>query len=250
MRNIKLTLTYDGTRYKGWQKQKEEDNTIQGKLEALLSKMTEEKIKLDGCGRTDAGVHALNYVANFNTTKTFTTEYIMDYCYKYLPGDIQVIKVEEVPLKFHARYNAVSKTYVYRIYNNMYRDVFNLKHATHVEKPLDLEKMKEGSKHLLGTHDFQSYTTLKSKTKSTVRTIYSIDFDKEGDYIDISYTGDGFLMNMVRLITGTLIEVGLGLITPEEVAIIRDKKERKYAKAVAEPKGLFLKEVYYEKNNY
>jgi len=246
VKNIKLTLQYDGTRYKGWQKQKEEDNTIQGKLEALLSKMTEEEIKVNGCGRTDAGVHALSYIANFNTSKDFTTEYILDYCYKYLPGDIQVIEVEVVPQKFHARYNAASKTYVYSIYNNKYRDVFNQKHCTHIEGPLDIEKMREGSKYLLGTQDFQSFTTLKSKTKSTIRTIHSINFEKDGDYIDISYNGDGFLMNMVRIITGTLIEVGLGLIPPEEVAIIRDKKERKYAKAIADPRGLFLKEVFYK----
>lgn len=246
MKNIKLTLQYDGTRYKGWQKQKEEDNTIQGKLETLLSKMTEEEIKVNGCGRTDAGVHALNYIANFNTSKDFTTEYILDYCYKYLPGDIQVTEVEVVPQKFHARYNAVSKTYVYSICNNKYRDVFNQKYCTHIEEPLDIEKMREGSKYLLGTQDFQSFTTLKSKTKSTIRTIHSINFEKDGDYIDISYNGDGFLMNMVRIITGTLIEVGLGLIPPEEVAIIRDKKERKYAKAIADSKGLFLKEVFYK----
>lgn len=245
MKNIKLTLQYDGTRYKGWQKQKEEDNTIQGKLEALLSKMTEEEIQLHGCGRTDAGVHALNYVANFQTSKDLTAEYILDYCYKYLPQDIQIMQVEEVPLKFHARYNAKSKTYVYSIYNYKYRDVFNLKYATHVEEPLDIDKMREATKYLIGTHDFQSFTTLKSKTKSTVRTVHSINFTKDGDYINISYTGDGFLMNMVRIITGTLIEVGLGIIPPEEVEIIRDKKERKYAKAIAEAKGLFLKEVYY-----
>lgn len=246
MKNIKLTLQYDGTRYKGWQKQKEEDNTIQGKLEALLSKMTEETIKVNGCGRTDAGVHALEYIANFTTDTDLTPEYILDYCYSYLPGDIQVTAVEEVPMKFHARYNAKGKTYVYRIYNNKYRDVFNLKHCIHVEAPLNINKMKEATQYLIGTHDFQSFTTLKSKTKSTVRTVDSIEFKKEGDYIDISYTGDGFLMNMVRIITGTLIEVGLGIITPEEVEAIRDKKERKYAKAVAEAKGLFLKEVYYK----
>ncbi len=245
MRNIKLTLQYDGSKYKGWQKQKEEDNTIQGKLEALLSKMTEEEIQVHGCGRTDAGVHALNYVANFQTTKDLAPGYILDYCYKYLPQDIQVTEVKEVPLKFHARYNAKSKTYVYSIYNNKYRDVFNLKHCTHVEEPLNIDAMREATKYLIGTHDFQSFTTLKSKTKSTVRTINSIEFTKEGDYINISYTGDGFLMNMVRIITGTLIEVGLGIITPEEVEVIRDKKERKYAKAVAEAKGLFLKEVNY-----
>lgn len=245
MRNIKLTLQYDGSKYKGWQKQKEEDNTIQGKLEALLSKMTEEEIQVHGCGRTDAGVHALNYVANFQTTKALAPGYILDYCYKYLPQDIQVTEVKEVPLKFHARYNAKSKTYVYSIYNNKYRDVFNLKHCTHVEEPLNIDAMREATKYLIGTHDFQSFTTLKSKTKSTVRTINSIEFTKDGDYINISYTGDGFLMNMVRIITGTLIEVGLGIITSEEVEVIRDKKERKYAKAIAEAKGLFLKEVNY-----
>lgn len=245
MKNIKLTLQYDGTRYKGWQKQKEEDNTIQGKLEALLSKMTQEEIKINGCGRTDAGVHALEYIANFTTKTELKPQYILDYCYEYLPGDIQVTNVEEVPLKFHARYNALGKTYVYRIYNNKYRDVFNLKHCTHIETPLNLDKMRKAVEYLIGTHDFQSFTTLKSKTKSTVRTIHSINLIQDGNYIDINYTGDGFLMNMVRIITGTLIEVGLGTITPEEVEVIRDKKERKYAKAIAEAKGLFLKEVYY-----
>lgn len=245
MRNIRMVLTYDGARYKGWQRQSSEENTIQGKMEKLLSTMTNEDIVVVGCGRTDAGVHALNYVANFASNTNLIPEEIKKYCNEYLPNDIQVKSVEDVHIKFHSRYNAKGKNYVYRIDNGDSRDVFNNRFSTYVKEPLNIEKMKKGAEYMIGTHDFQSFTTLKSKTKSTVRTVYSIEITKKDQIIEISYKGEGFLMNMVRLLTGTLIEVGLENITPEDVGIIMDKRERKYAKAVAEAKGLFLKEVYY-----
>ena len=245
MRNIKIVIEYDGTRYKGWQRLGDSDNTIQHKVEAVLSKMAEENIEIIGSGRTDAGVHATNQVANFRTECMMPDHKMRSYCYEYLPEDIVVKTVEEVDLNFHARYNAKVKKYVYNICNNKAHNVFTRKYDYHVPLPLNIENMRRASEILIGEHDFQSFTTLKTKKKSTIRNIYTINIVNDDGNIEISVQGNGFMKNMVRLIVGTLVEVGLGERPANEISDILDKKERKYAGHIAPAKGLFLEEVNY-----
>ncbi len=245
MRNIKIVIEYDGTKYKGWQRLGDSDNTIQHKIETVLSKMAGENIEITASGRTDAGVHATNQVANFRTESTMPTHKMRSYCYEYLPEDIVVKTVEEVDLNFHARYNAKVKKYVYNICNNKAHNVFNRKYEYHIPQPLNVEKMRKAAEYLIGEHDFQSFTTLKTKKKSTVRDIYTINIVSEDGNIEISIQGNGFMKNMVRLIVGTLIEVGLGERPADGINDILDKKERKYSGHIAPAKGLFLEEVNY-----
>ncbi len=245
MRNIKILIEYDGSKYKGWQKLADEDLTIQGKLENVLSIMTDEEISVIGCGRTDAGVHALNYTANFHTNSNLSTEKMSEYLYKFLPEDIQVKSIKDCSERFHARYNALSKTYLYIINNNDKRNIFSRKYEYNITEALDISKMIEASEFLIGTHDFQSFTTLKSKKKSTVKTIYSIDITKENNIIDIQIKGNSFLWNMVRIICGTLIEVGRCNISPNDIEKILKQQKRQEAGPNAPAHALFLKEVEY-----
>lgn len=202
MRNLKMILEYDGTRYKGWQKQKKDVLTIQDKIETVLSKMTGEDIQVIGCGRTDAGVHAENYVANFHTNCDFTVDYMLDYLYEFLPEDIVVKTMKDTSERFHARYNVKSKTYVYRINNNKFRSVFNKKYAYHDNEKLNISAMKDAAEFLIGTHDFKSFTRLKSNSKSTIRAIKYINITENQGIISIEVNGNGFLLNMVRIIAG------------------------------------------------
>ena len=245
MRNLKMTIQYDGTRYKGWQRQKDNDLTIQGKLENVLSKMTGEDIKVIGCGRTDAGVHAENYIANFHTNCEYSIETILGYLYDFLPEDIVIKSLKDTGERFHARYNVKAKTYIYRINNNKVRNVFNRKYVYHIDENLNLDEMKKGAEYLIGTHDFQSFTSLKSSTKSTVRTINYIKITEDQGIIEIEVNGNGFLLNMVRIIAGTLLEVAKGNFKAEAVKRILDEKKRAEAGPIAQPKGLILKEVTY-----
>jgi tRNA pseudouridine38-40 synthase len=245
MRNLKMTIAYDGARYKGWQKQKGIDLTIQGKLEAVLSKMTGEDIMVIGCGRTDQGVHAENYIANFQTTCPLSENAMLDYLYEYLPEDILVKYMEETSERFHARHNLKSKTYVYKINNNKFRDVFNRKYVYHIDEKLNLIEMRRASKVLIGTHDFQSFTNLRPNTKSTLRTINYINITENAGMIEIEVNGNGFLLNMVRIIAATLIEVGIGKLKPIDVEKILDAEKRWEAGPIAQAKGLFLREVQY-----
>lgn len=246
MRNIKLLIEYDGTRYKGWQKQKENIDTIQSRIENVLSKITGEEIQVIGCGRTDTGVHAQNYVANFHTDTTRTNEDIHKNLNQYLPEDITVKAVNDANERFHARYNAKAKTYVYTIDNGQFRDVFFRKFSSYVEEDLNVNAMKAAADILIGTHNFQSFTTLKPGKKTTVRTINYIDINKDGNFIKIEVNGDGFLMNMVRIIAGTLLEVGKGKLKPSDVARILESRKRSEAGPMAEAKGLCLEEVEYK----
>lgn len=245
MRNIKLLLQYDGSKYSGWQKQGNTEKTIQGKLQSVLSKMTDEEIEVIGSGRTDAGVHAKGQVANFTTDTKMSNKDIKNYLYKYLPEDIVVYSVRDEDERFHSRYNAVSKTYTYKIWNNKYHDVFLRKYSTHIPDKLNIKEMIEASKYLVGEYDFTSFTTLKSKKKSKVREIYSIDIIKNDDLIEISISANGFLYNMVRIIVGTLIEVGFKNIKPGQVRNILNKKDRQQAGPTALPNGLYLDKVNY-----
>ncbi len=245
MKNIKMTIKYDGSRYKGFQRLKDNDMTIQGKIESVLSKMTEEDVEIIGSGRTDMGVHAYGQVANFKTNSDMSIKKMKSYLYEYLPEDIVVIDLEEVEDRFHSRYNAKSKTYLYKIYNNELHDPFLRKYTMHIPRKLDLKLMREGSQYLVGEHDFTSFASSKSKKKSNVRTITSISINENNGLIDIFVEGDGFLYNMVRIIVGALIEVGLKKISPEDIKVMLEAKDRTKASDTAPGKGLHLYRVKY-----
>lgn len=245
MRNLKMTIEYDGSRYRGWQKQVGDIPTIQGKIENVLSKLTGEDIQVIGCGRTDTGVHAENYIANFKTESTLTTDAILDYLYEYLPEDIVVKSMKDTSDRFHARYNVKSKTYVYRINNNKFRNVFMRKYTYHTDLEIDIDAMKKASKALIGTHDFQSFTSLKPKTKSTIRTINYIDIKEYDGIIQIEVNGNSFLWNMVRIIAGTLLDVGTHKLQVSDVKRILDEMKRSEAGPIAQAKGLTLKSLEY-----
>ena len=255
MRNFKMILQYEGTRYQGWQKQESTDNTIQGKLETLLFKMTGHKTEVDGSGRTDAGVHAMGQVANFHTDVSMSAGEIMTYMNAYLPEDIAVISLEEVHERFHSRLNAKGKTYCYRVINTPIPHVFDRKYAHILETPLDIEAMKKASKALIGSHDFKAFTSNRKSKKSTVRTLEDIRIEKVSstsmrmqgteDEIRFWYSGNGFLYHMVRIMTGTLLEVGTHRRRPEEIAELLAGGRREDAGELAPAKGLTLMEVRY-----
>ena len=245
MRNIRLRLQYEGTRYQGWQKQTSTDNTIQGKMEVLLTKMCGEPVEIAASGRTDAGVHALGQVANFHTESDMSTEEIMAYCNRYLPEDIAVIHLEEAETRFHSRLNAKRKTYVYRIWNSSVPNVFERRFVLQVAERLDTDAMRAAARELIGTHDFRAFCSLKRYKKSTVRSIYSLEIEEEGPEIRLTVRGDGFLYNMVRILAGTLIEVGLGERKPEEMQKILASRDRQQAGHTAPPQGLILQKVWY-----
>lgn len=248
-RNIKLVIAYDGTRYNGWQKQGNTENTIQGKLERVLSGILEEDIELQGSGRTDAGVHAKAQVANFHTSSDVSLEDISTGFTMYLPNDIAVYHLEEVPPRFHSRLNATSKCYQYRIWNSHIPNVFEHRYLYEVEQPLNVEAMQQAAKKFEGTHDFKGFCSNKRMKKSTVRTIYSIEIEQKREEITLKFEGNGFLYNMVRILTGTLIEVGLGKRKPEEMEALIASKDREEAGFTAPAQGLCLKSVSYEARN-
>lgn len=247
MRNFKIVIQYEGTRYQGWQRQDSTGNTIQGKFEAILAKMTGlDSVQVDGSGRTDAGVHALGQTANFKIDTDLTAEEVMDYMNQYLPEDIGVISIKEMPERFHSRLNAKGKTYRYRIWNSRLPCVFERRYVYELADRLDLEAMKAAAAYFVGKHDFKAFTSNKKSKKSTVRTIDEIWLEKDGNEISITYSGDGFLYHMVRILTGTLIEVGLGQRAPESMAeLLRENAARDLSGALAPAKGLCLVEVRY-----
>lgn len=255
MRNFKLILQYEGTRYQGWQRQESTENTIQGKLEALLTKMTAQPVELQGSGRTDSGVHAFAQVANFHADTKMMPEEILEYMNRYLPEDIGVLSVTEVPERFHSRLNAKGKTYCYRIICSALPHVFDRRYAHCISSQLDVEAMRRAAAFLIGTHDFKAFTSAKRSKKSTVRTIEEIRIEQKKslsaedplaeDEILLTYKGNGFLYHMVRIITGTLIEVGMHRRKPEELAEILDSGNREMAGELAPAKGLALMEVRY-----
>ena len=245
MRNFKVTLQYEATRYQGWQKQESTDNTIQGKLEALLSKMAGTKVEIQGSGRTDAGVHAAGQVANFHLDTDQSPSQIMDYMTFYLPEDIAVISTEEVPERFHSRLNAKGKTYLYRVINSPVPHIFDRKYAWTVEEKLDVDAMRKAAAFLEGTHDYKAFTSLKKSKKSTVRTVERILIEEVEDEIRFTFNGDGFLYHMVRIMMGTLIQVGFHKKKPEEITGIFEKGLRENAGELVPAKGLTLLEVRY-----
>lgn len=243
--NYKAVLQYEGTRYRGWQTQGNTEHTIQGKLEALLSRMEGTSVEVHGSGRTDAGVHAAGQVINFRSSCGKTPGEIKDYMNQYLPEDIVVLSVEEADPRFHARLHATRKTYVYRIWNSPVRDVFGRRFQTWMQEPLDVEAMRRAALLLSGTFDYRAFCSLKRFKKSTVRTVEEIRVEQHGSLIELSFTGNGFLYHMVRIMTGTLVEVGLGLREPEEMTAILNSQDRSNAGRLMPPEGLMLQCVEY-----
>ncbi len=245
MKNYKIQIQYDGSKYKGWQVQKSTPETIQGKLQQILSRLSGEKVEIIGSGRTDAGVHAIGQIANFHITlpAEMSDHELLLYLNRYLPEDIAVTDLQQVDDRFHARFSAKEKTYRYRIHVSPIAEVF-------AKKYVYTEAMKQATSLLIGKHDFKSFCGNKHMKKSTVRTIFDIQISEIRDQhglkeIDIDYRGDGFLQNMIRIMTGTLIEVGSGRRSPSSMEEILASKNREMAGYTAPPQGLCLMEVKY-----
>ena len=245
MKNYKLTIQYDGGRYKGWQRLGGGENTVQEKLEHVLSELAGYDLEIIGCSRTDAGVHALAQVANFKLKEPVPNEKILEYLNHFLPQDICVTEVASVGENFHARYNAKDKTYLYKIWNKEYSNPFMRKYSMHVSRKLDIVAMEKASRHFLGAHDFTAFSNAKSKKKSMIREINAINFEEREGFIHIRIQGDGFLYNMVRWIVGALIEVGLGNLNPEGISTMIEAKDRSKTGNLAESCGLYLEKINY-----
>lgn len=245
MRNIRMLIQYEGTRYQGWQRQETSDNTIQGKLEKLLSQMCEEPIEVTGSGRTDAGVHAKGQVANFHTNSDLSTKEMLAYCNRYLPEDIAVLELTEVSERFHSRLNAREKCYCYQVVNSEVQDVFRRKYALWVPEKLDVEAMRKAAAYFCGEHDFRGFTSNKRTKKSTVRRIDELAIDQKDNLLLFRFRGNGFLYHMVRVIMGTLLEVGRGERSPESMEALLKSGKRELAGPLVPAKGLTLMEVHY-----
>lgn len=251
MRNIKLTLEYDGTHFNGWQIQPSHKRTIQGEIEKALKAIFKKKIRLTGSGRTDSGVHALGQVANFKTTSSLSTAEILKALNANLPEDIVVLKAEEVTLKFHAQYSVKRKTYRYSILNRPTRSAVQRHFCLHVPHKLNLTAMRSEGRSLAGRQDFRSFMAMNPaerhtiKGKDTVRTISKLNIQKKGAYLYIELEANGFLYKMVRNIVGTLLAVGSGKLPKGSVRKILKEKNRMCAPATAPAKGLCLLKVNY-----
>ncbi|MEH6938128.1 tRNA pseudouridine(38-40) synthase TruA [Bacillus sp. JJ664] len=243
MNNYKLVIQYDGGRYKGWQRLGSGESSIQGKIENVLSEMIGRPIEIIGCSRTDAGVHAFAQIANFKIGENIPVLEMKQYLNRYLPQDISVIDVSIEGERFHARYNSKAKTYLYKIWNEDYSNPFMRRYSMHVEESLDMSKMEIAAKHFLGEHDFTAFSNAKSKKKSMIRNIYSIEIEKVDGFLQIRVSGDGFLYNMVRKIVGTLIEVGLGKRDAKEISGMIHSKDRGQVSSLADPGGLYLESI-------
>ncbi len=248
-RNYKFIISYDGSRYHGWERQPGKDMTIQGKLEGVLTRMVGapegESVNLIGAGRTDAGVHARAMTANAVLDTDMSESEIQRYMNEYLPEDISVNEVRICSDRFHARYNALSKTYRYTCWVGDSKPVFDRKYVTILEREPDIDKMREASSYLVGTHDYKSFCGNTHMKKSTVRCVDTINIEKSGNYIRFYFHGNGFLQNMVRILTGTLLEVGYGNIAPAEVKDILEACDRQKAGPTARPEGLCMMKVDY-----
>ncbi|MDI6763246.1 MAG: tRNA pseudouridine(38-40) synthase TruA [Thermodesulfobacteriota bacterium] len=246
MRNIKLLIEYDGTNYLGWQVQAK-GPTIQGMIEEKLKQLTGEGVRLIGSGRTDAGAHAIGQVAHFKTRSEMDLRSIQRALNSLLPHDIVIKRVEEAKEDFHARKHARSKIYEYRILNQPIRSVFHRGYAWHIPQKLDWEEIKKATQKLVGEHDFSSFRSTGTPTKTAVRKVFRAKWKKgRDDLIRFEIEASGFLKQMVRAIVGTLVEVGKGKISSEEFQRILESKDRKEAGPTAPAQGLFLKEVKYD----
>lgn len=244
-KNYKLKISYDGSRYFGWEHQPDRE-TIQGKIETVLARMVDkDMVDVIGAGRTDAGVHARAMIANVQLDTQMSPEEIRDYANRYLPDDIAILEVREAADRFHARYKAVGKIYQYTCFDGPVKPVFDRKYYTPLDQELDVEAMQEAAHFLEGKHDYKSFCGNSRMKKSTVRIVDTITVRRRKGYVYLTFHGTGFLQNMVRIMSGTLIEVGLGRKRPEEVGEILEACDRKVAGPTAPAKGLCLLKVDY-----
>jgi len=246
MRNIKMTIEYDGGRYQGWQRLGDSDKTIQGKIENVLSQLTGTEVEIVGSGRTDAGTHAKGQVANFKTESEMDLSAMQEVLIKNLPQDIIVKKLEEVPERFHSRYHASGKQYSYYVWNQTIPSAFERNYSFHYPEQLDMKKMGKAAGKLTGRHDFLGFSALKKSKKSTVRKLDKITIEKEGDLIHFTFVGEGFLYKMVRILTGTLLEIGTGTLELDAIDEVFETGVRSDAGMAVPSQGLFLDEVYYD----
>ena len=250
MQTWKIIVRYDGARYKGWQRLGKDaaGDTVQSKIEAVISSLCGAETLVTGSGRTDAGVHALAQPAHFRTEADLSAEDILAHAARFLPDDIALVHAERADERFHARYRAVAKTYLYRIDTGSWPDPFERKYAWHIAEPLDLNAMAAAARALEGRHDFTAFTTMKSKTKSAERELKAVEIGEPADgdpVLAIRLSADGFLHNMVRIIVGTLVEVGLGRRSVDSVVRLLEGGRRAEAGKTAPAKGLFLESVEY-----
>ncbi|MGA8943669.1 MAG: tRNA pseudouridine(38-40) synthase TruA [Thermoactinomyces sp.] len=245
MKKIKLIVAYDGTDFSGFQSQSGR-RTVQGTLEEVLGRITGESIQIVGSGRTDAGVHALNQVCHFTTSSPIPVEKYPYILRRALPRDLLVCQAEEVPPEFHAQKSARWKTYRYHLDLQPIPDIFQRRYRTHVPVSLDARAMQEAANHMIGTHDFTSFCSARTEVVNRVRTIFRCQINHEPDGLSIEVTGTGFLYNMVRIIAGTLVEVGKKRIKPEEIPSIIQARDRQKAGPTFPPEGLVLVQVGYD----
>lgn len=246
-KNYRMQISYDGTKYKGWEKQKNTDSTIQGKLEHLLSRLTEsgQAVTVIGAGRTDAGVHAKNMTCNAIFDTNMAIDELQAKMNQYLPDDICVLDIKEAGPRFHSRFNASGKTYCYTCYCGRAKPVFDRKYVYTLTARPDIAKMQQAAGYCTGTHDFKCFCGNPKIKKSTIRTVDQILIVENNDYIKFIYHGNGFLQNMVRILTGTLLEVGYGKRTPESIKKLIISQDRSLAGFTAPAQGLCLESVDY-----
>lgn len=245
MRNFKMLLAYDGTRYRGWQRLSSTPDTIQGKLEQTLSRLLEQPIEVHGSGRTDAGAHAAGQVVSFHADTNRSCRELTALLRQYLPEDLGVLEITEAPPRFHARLSATGKTYVYRVWNSRVPNVFERRYLYQLGEPLDIAAMEQAAQDFLGTHDFLAFCSNKHFKKSSVRTITALTIETIGPEVRFTITGNGFLYNMVRIMVGTLLEIGLHRRAVDSIPDILASRSREQAGETAPARGLCLKEVYY-----
>ncbi len=245
MRNFRMVLSYDGTRYQGWQRLGGSGETVQGKLETALTRLLEQPVEVHGSGRTDAGAHAAGQVAHFHADTDWPCRRLEAALRRVLPGDIGLLALEEAPPRFHARLWAVGKTYRYRVWNSPRPNVFERRYVYQLPEPLDLAAMERAAADLVGTHDFQAFCSNRPGKKSTVRTVTALTVERMGEEVRFTVTGDGFLYNMVRILVGTLLEVGLHRRPADGMPAILESRRRENAGETAPARGLCLMEVYY-----
>ena len=246
MINLKATICYDGSRYTGWQIQKNSNHTIQQKIEEVLTEVLGEKIEIIASGRTDAGVHAMGQVINFRTNSEIPLPELRDKINFALPSDISFKKLKKESDRFHARYNVASKIYMFRILNSDTPNPFLRKYTYFYPHEINISAMEEAAKYFVGTHDFQAFTNAKKTKKSTVRTIHSIEIKKFNNEVQVFVRGDGFLHNMVRIIVGTLFEVSEGKRNAQDIEKLFSSGKRSESGYMVPPHGLFLYEVFYK----
>lgn len=244
MKNIKLTIAYDGTNYSGWQRQNNA-RTVQEEIEKALYKILKKSITIHGSGRTDAGVHALGQVASFTDDFDLPVNKIPFVINNVLPKDIVIKTAEKMDMDFHARYCAKGKKYIYKILNDSIRNPIYRNHTCYINGDINIKKLTQASKYFIGEHDFRTFMASGSNIKNTVRTIYNINIYKKDKFIILEYDGNGFLYKMVRIITATLLDINFNRISPKDIESIIKSKDRSKAKHTAPAQGLYLDEVYY-----